>query len=189
VKAREIGRRADDSGEELPTYLYESLTPENKALHLTNPLRVRKRERHIVAAQNIMKTLEGYSSTFNTKLHSFTSSLIPALHIQLQSLEDQVENTMTPQVRLTADSAGELSMKLSTTSTLAVKELNDTIEVAFRRKRRGPIRLFRKLWFAGIEWTVVGLLWLIWAVVSVIQAILGVGRCLIRGVRWMFWIE
>ncbi|KIW71805.1 hypothetical protein PV04_00038 [Phialophora macrospora] len=189
VKAREIGRRADDSGEDLPRYLYESLTAENKALHSINPLRVRKRERHIVAAQNIMKTLEGYSSTFNTKLHSFTSSQIPALHIQLQSLEDQVENTMTPQVRVTADSAGELSMKLSTTSTLAVKELNDTIEVAFRRKRRGPIRLFRKLWFAGIEWTVVGLLWLIWAVVSVIQAILGVGRCLIRGIRWMFWVE
>ncbi|EXJ65550.1 hypothetical protein A1O7_01891 [Cladophialophora yegresii CBS 114405] len=189
VKAREIGRRADDSGEELPRYLYESLTAENKALHSTKPLRVRKRERHIVAAQNIMKTLEGHSSTFNTKLHSFTSSLIPTLHTQLQSLEDQVENTMTPQVRVTADSAGELSMKLSTTSTLAVKELNDTIDVAFRRKRRGPIRLFRKLWFAGIEWTVVGLLWLIWAVVSVIQAILGVGRCLIRGVRWMFWLE
>ncbi|EXJ71178.1 uncharacterized protein A1O5_06172 [Cladophialophora psammophila CBS 110553] len=189
VKAREIGRRAEDSGEELPPFLLESLTPENKALHSAKPLRVRKRERHIIAAQNIMKTLEGHSSTFNKKLHSFTTSLIPALHSQLQILEDQVENTMTPQVRITADSAGELSMKLSTTSTLAVKELNDSIEVAFRRKRRGPIRLFRKLWFAGIEWTVVGLLWLIWAVVSVVRCALGTGRCVIKGVRWLLWID
>ncbi|KIW26529.1 uncharacterized protein PV07_09616 [Cladophialophora immunda] len=189
VKAREIGRRAEDSGEELPPFLLESLTPENKALHSAKPLRVKKRERHIVAAQNIMKTLEGHSFTFNKKLHSFTTSLIPALHSQLQILEDQVENNMTPQVRITADSAGELSMKLSTTSTLAVKELNDSIEVAFRRKRRGPIRLFRKLWFAGIEWTVVGLLWLIWAVVSVVRFTLGTGRCVVKGVRWLFWID
>ncbi|KIW82795.1 hypothetical protein Z517_02038 [Fonsecaea pedrosoi CBS 271.37] len=189
VKAREIGRRAEDPGEELPAFLLASLTPENRALHSAKPLRVKKRERHIVAAQNIMKTLEGHSLTFNKKLHSFTTSLIPTLHSQLQILEDQVENNMTPQVRMTADSAGELSMKLSTTSTLAVKELNDTIEVAFRRKRRGPIRLFRKLWFAGIEWTVVGLLWLIWAVVSVVRLALGMGRCVVRGVRWLLWID
>jgi len=82
-----------------------------------------------------------------------------------------------------------LSMKLSTNSNLAVKELNDTVEVAFRRKRRGPIRFFRKAWFAGIEWTVVGLLWLIWAVVSVIQGIMGLGRGLGKGVRWLFWVD
>ena len=80
-------------------------------------------------------------------------------------------------------------MKLSSTSTLAVKELNDTIEVAFRRKQRGPVRFFRKAWFAGMEWTVVGLLWLIWAVVSIIQTILGTGRGLVRGVKWLFWID
>ena len=189
VKAREIGRRADSSNEDMPTYLFDSLTTENKARHIESPLRVRRRERHIVAAQNIMKTLEGHASTFNDRLHSFTSSTVPGMHTQLQSLEDQVENSMTPQVRGTTDSAGELSMKLSSTSTLAVKELNDTIERAFRHKRRGPIRFFRKLWFAGIEWTVVGLLWLIWAVVSVIQAFLGTGRGLAKGVKWLLWID
>jgi hypothetical protein len=189
VKAREIGRRADDSDEDMPSYLYESLTTENKVRHNSIPMRVKRRERHIVAAQNIIKTLDGHNATVNNKLHTFTSSLIPALHTQLQALEDQVENTLTPQVRRTADAAGELSMKLSTTSTLAVKELNDTIEVAFRRKRRGPIRFVRKAWFAGIEWTVVGLLWLIWAIVSVIQNVLGLGRGMVRTVKWLFWID
>ena len=189
VKAREIGRRADDPGEGLPAFLLDSLTPGNKALHSAKPLRVRKRERHIVAAQNIMKALEGHSSTLNDKLHTFNTSLIPALHTQLQTLEDQIENSMTPQVRVTADSAGELSMKLSTTSNLAVKELNDTIEVAFRRKRRGPVRFFRKIWFASMEWTVVGLLWLIWAVVSVIRSVSGVFGGVNRGIKWLLWID
>jgi len=100
-----------------------------------------------------------------------------------------VENIMTPQVRLTTDRAGELSMKLTTTSTLAVKGLNDTIGVAFRRRRRGPIRLVRNIWFAGIEWTVVGLLWLIWAVVSVIQLVLGTVRAVSRLTKWLLWID
>jgi len=189
VKAREIGRRADNSDEELPQYIVDSLTPENKALHEASPLRVRKRERHIVAAQNIMKVLDGHSSTFNHKLHHFSHSLVPALHTQLQTLEDQVDNSMTPQVRATADSAGELSMKLSTTSTLAVKELNDAIEVALRRKRRGPFRFLRKMWFAGIEWTVVSLLWGIWAIVSLIRSFLTMFRGVITGVRWLLWID
>ncbi|KIX06691.1 uncharacterized protein Z518_04667 [Rhinocladiella mackenziei CBS 650.93] len=189
VKAREIGRREDDPGTELPKFLLDTLTPENEALHSATPLRVKKRDHHIVAAQNIMKILERSSSTFNSKSHSFSASVAPSLHIQLQTLEDMVENTMTPQVRMTADDAGELSMKLTTTSTLAVKELNDSIGVAFRRRRRGPIRLLRKIWFAGIEWTVVGLLWFIWAIVSVIRFVL----CLINGVvttvRWLLWID
>lgn len=188
VKAREIGRRAEDSDATLPKFLLDSLTPENQALHSATPLRVRKREYHIVAAQNIMKTLENQASTFGDKLHSFSASVAPSLHTQLQRLEDEVENTMTPQVRGTADQAGELSMKLSTASTLAVKELNDTIDAAFRRRRRGPVRLFRKIWFAGIEWTVVGVLWLIWAVVSTIRLALGTVRCVGCVVSWLLWI-
>lgn len=189
VKAREIGRRADEEDDPLPSYLLDSLTPENKALHAATPLRYKRREHHIIATKNIITSLNMHSATFNKKLDSFTRSLIPALHTQVQRLEDAVENTMTPQVRATTDSAGELSMKLSTTSTLAVKELNDTIEIAFRRKRRGPIRFFRKVWFAGIEWTVVGLLWLIWAIVSIIRVVLGVLGFVTRGVRWLLWID
>lgn len=189
VKAREIGRMADEPERELPRFLLETLTPENKALHSASPLRVKRREHHVVAAQNVLKTIEGHSLTFNSKIHSFSATLAPSLHTLLQTLEDRVENTMTPQVRGTADQAGELSMKLATTSTLAVKELNDSIERAFRRRRRGPIRLLRKVWFAGMEWTVVGVLWLIWAIVSVFQLVLNSIRCVGYTIRWLLWID
>ncbi|EXJ96169.1 hypothetical protein A1O1_01295 [Capronia coronata CBS 617.96] len=189
VKAREIGRRADEEQSDLPKFLVETLTPENRRLHAANQLRVKKRERHIVAARNIMHTLDRHSSTFNEKLQSFNISMAPSLHTQLQTLEDRVENTMTPKVRITADKAGELSMKLTTTSTLAVKQLNDSVDAAFRRRRRGPVRLVRRVWFAGIEWTVVGLLWFIWAVVSMVQFVLGVSRAGMNMLKWLLWIS
>lgn len=188
VKAREIGRRADEERAELPKFLVDTLTPENRALHSTNPLRVKKRERHIVAARNIMKNLDRHWATFNDKLTWFNSTMAPNLHTQLQMLEDMVENNMTPKVRITADKAGELSMKLTTSSTLAVKELNDSLDAAFRRRRRGPVRLVRRVWFAGIEWTVVGLLWLIWAVVSLIQLGMGFMRVWTKMVKWLLWL-
>lgn len=189
VKAREIGRRAEDPHTHTPKFLLDSLTPENLNLHSVKPLRIKRREEHVVAAKNIKETLEKHSSTFNYKLHSFTAALAPTLHRQLQMLEDSVENTLTPQVRITADAAGDLSIKLTTASTLAVKSLNDSIDAAFRRRKRGPFRVVRRTGFALIEWGVVGLLWFIWAIVSFFQAILATFRVFGRTTRWLLWID
>ncbi|KAI1613569.1 hypothetical protein EDD36DRAFT_382667 [Exophiala viscosa] len=189
IKAREIGRKADDETTPLPRFFVETLTPEERASHSMQPLRVKKREHYVMAARNIMKALDTYSATFNEKLTTFSSTVSPDWHRQLQMLEDTVENKMTPQIRMTADRAGELGMKLTTTSTLAVKGLNDSIEDAFRRRRRGPLRLVRRVWFVGIEWTVVGLLWLIWAVVSIIRILLSSVHCVGKVARWLLWID
>ncbi|KEF63177.1 uncharacterized protein A1O9_01154 [Exophiala aquamarina CBS 119918] len=189
VKAREIGRRAEDPQTHMPKFLIDSFAPENLNLHSIKALRVKRREQHVVAAKNITETLEKYSTSFNYKLHSFTAALAPTLHRQLQMLEDSVENTLTPQVRITADAAGELSIKLTTASTLAVKGLNDSIDAAFRRRKRGPFRAVRKIWFALIEWGVVGLLWFIWAIVSFFQAIFCTFRFINKTTRWLLWID
>jgi len=187
VKAREIERRAEDPQTHMPKFLIDSFAPEN--LNSIKSFRVKRREQHVVAAKNITETLEKYSTNFNYKLHSFTAALAPTLHRQLQLLEDSVENTLTPQVRITADAAGELSIKLTTASTLAVKSLNDSIDAAFRRRKRGPFRAVRKGWFALIEWGVVGLLWFIWAIVSFFQVIFGAFRFINKTTRWLLWID
>ncbi|KIV77771.1 hypothetical protein PV11_09552 [Exophiala sideris] len=189
IKAREIGRKAEDDAIPLPKFFVETLTPEERASHSTQPLRVKRREHYVLAARNIMRALDTYSSTFNERLTRFTTTVAPDWHRQLQMLEDTVENKMTPQIRTTADRAGELGMKLTTTSTLAVKGLNDSIEDAFRRRRRGPLRLVRRVWFVGIEWTVVGLLWLIWAVVSIIRVLLSSIHAVGKVGQWLLWIN
>ncbi|KAJ9633830.1 hypothetical protein H2204_006615 [Knufia peltigerae] len=189
VKAREIGRRAEEERPEIPRFYLDTLTPADRDLHMSQRQRYKKREYYIMAAKNIMSNLDNHSSAFNEKLNLFSTEVAPRLHMQLQTLEDMIENRMTPQIRTTADHAGELSMKLTTTSTLAVKELNDSIEKAMRNRRRGPIRLLRLLLFAGIEWTVVSLLWLIWAVVSVVRLVTGTFRAVGGVVKWVLWIN
>ena len=187
IKAREIGRRADQPRNQTPKFLLDTLTHEKG--HNVDLSLVARRQEHVVAARNIMAALSEHGSTFDEKMKHFSGEVAPGLHRSLQELEDLVDNKMTPRVRISADGAGELSMKLTTTSTLAVKDLNDTIDGALRRRRRGPVRWVRRLWFAGIEYTVVGLLWGIWAVVSIIKMVLGTIRGVIHGVRWMLWLD
>lgn len=189
VKAREIGRRADMPRKQTPKYLSETMALDGSDHHHVDLSLVSRREEHVVAARIIMSRLSTQAAAFDERMRRFSSTTAPALHTELQRLEDLVDNKMTPRVRLSADEAGELSMKLSTTSTLAVKGLNDTLDGAFRRRRRGPIRWFRRLWYASIEYTVVSLLWGIWAVVSLIRIVLAVFRGTTRTVRWLFWID
>ena len=189
VKAREIGRRADMPRKQTAKYLSETMAVDGSDHHHVDLSLVSRREEHVVAARIIMSRLSTQAAAFDERMRRFSSTTAPALHTELQRLEDLVDNKMTPRVRLSADEAGELSMKLSTTSTLAVKGLNDTLDGAFRRRRRGPIRWVRKLWYSSIEYTVVSLLWGIWAVVSLIRIVLAVFRGATKTVRWMLWID
>lgn len=186
VKAKEIGRRAETSREK-PAYILAAInsgkTPAKDLGMVT------RRQEHVLAAQGIMQTLSNRSGTLDKKLQHFTGTLAPQLHRQLQELEDLVDNKMTPRVRRSADDAGELNIKLSTSSTLAVKGVNEAIDAAVIRRRRGPVTWVRRAWYASIEYTVVGLLWLIWAVVSIVRVVL----CLVTGttkaVRWILWLD
>ena len=189
VKAREIGRRADMPRKQTPKYLSETMALDGSDHHHVDLSLVSRREEHVVVARIIMSRLSTQAAAFDERMRRFSSSTAPALHTELQRLEDLVDNKMTPRVRLSADEAGELSMKLSTTSTLAVKGLNDTLDGAFRRRRRGPIRWVRRLWYASIEYTVVSLLWGIWAVVSLIRMVLVAFRGTTNTIRWLLWID
>ena len=189
VKAREIGRRADLPRGFTPKYLLESVTEDHTDQHHLDLSMVSRKEEHVVAARNIMARLSAQAESVDDQLKQFSTVTAPGLHTRLQTLEDLVDNKMTPRVRTTADEAGKLSMKLTTTSTLAIKEMNDTIDGAIRRRRRGPIRWVRRLWYSSIEYAVVSLLWGIWAVVTLIRSVLGILTGSTRTARWLLWID
>jgi hypothetical protein len=188
VKAREINRRANAVSDPPRKFLLDTLEPSNPAYHNRALLRVPRKEEHVVAARNVIASLTSQSSSLKEILERFSTKTAPALHKELQALDDLVDNQLTPRVRIAADQAGELSMKLSTTLNLAVKALNDTIDGAFRRRKRGPVRYLRRVGYTIIEWTVVGVLWGIWLVVMMVRVCLGTVRGLFNTTRWLLFL-
>ncbi len=187
AKARQISLRAHSIRPQPPQFLLDTL--ESPTLETLDSLRVPRKEEHSLAARNLISTLTIQSATFRKSLEHFTSTTCPSLHTSLQALDDLVENTLTPRVRAAADESGELSMKLTTTSTLAVKGLNDAVEAAMRRRRRGPLRWLRRFGYGIVEWLVVGLLWGIWGVVSLFRVVVAVGTGIYKAARWLFWLD
>lgn len=188
AKAREINRRAHAVGQAPQRFFIDCSLLSDPTLHSPGRHRIPKKEEHVVAARNLISSLTLQSALFRDNLHVFHSRTTPVLHTELQALDDLVDNELTPRVRAAADQAGELGMKLSTTSTLAVKGLNDVIDGALRRRRRGPIRYVKRFGYLLIEWTVVGLLWAIWLVVMVINIVLGTLNAVFKAFRWLFWL-
>ena len=154
----------------------------------TDAPRVTRKDEYVVAARNLIARLTNDGQKFQMKLQSFQSIVSPNLHRALQELEDFVNNELTPRVRQSGDGAGELSTKLSYTSTLAVKEVNERIDAAIRRRRRGPVRWMRRFGYLCIEWVVVALLWGIWAVVSILRVVRAVLGIFIRLVKWLLFL-
>jgi hypothetical protein len=188
VKAREINRRANAIHDHPRKFLLDTIRLSNATLKDLAPPRVPRKEEHVVAARTVIDSLTSQSASFKESLKTFGTKTATALHRDLQALDDLVDNQLTPRVRIAADQAGELSMKLATTSTLAVKGLNDIIDGALRRRKRGPIRYIRRVGYTLIEWTVVGLLWAIWLVVMVFRVCLGTVRGVFNAVRWLLFL-
>ena len=182
VKAREITRRANEVRDPVPVFLLETVAAEDRG-----QLYVPRKEEHVVAARNTINLLEDSATSFRTKFEDFSNQTAPNLHRELQALDDLVENELTPRVRKAVDETGELSMKLTTTSTLATKDLNEAINAAFRRRRRGPIRALRRFGYTLIEWSVVALLWGIWLFVVIFRVFTGMARGIWRVFRWLVW--
>lgn len=187
VKARQICLRAQLVRPQTPKLLLDSV--ESHPPETSRALRVPRKDEHMVAAENLISTTTAQTNTFRTAMDHFSTITCPSLHTSLQALNDLVENKLTPRVRAAADDSGELSMKLTTTSTLAVKGLNDVIDGAMRRRRRGPLRWLRRIGYGIVEWLVVGLLWGIWLVVSVLRVVTGCIRGSYMALRWLFWLD
>ena len=86
-----------------------------------------------------------------------------------------------------ASDAEGLSIQLNTTSTLALKQLSDTLDKGVRKRRR-RLRWVRRAGFVVLEWTLVGMLWWVWLIVMAFKLLRGVFRGAISGVRWVLWL-
>jgi hypothetical protein len=120
-------------------------------------------------------------------MDKFSGATSPTLKFELEKLEMLLSQSLTPRVRAAAIEAETLTTQLNTTSTLAVKELNDALERGVRKRNR-RFRWVRRTGFVLLEWLLVGVMWWVWMIVMIFKVAHGVWRASISGIRWVFWL-
>ncbi|KAK5943306.1 hypothetical protein PMZ80_004313 [Knufia obscura] len=190
IKATNIATYCDEFPKPQSSFLFSAFqTTGATGSEVNRHLPARRKEEHAIAARHLIAHLNKQSGEFNDHLSNFTETTTVNLHREIQILEDKTESSLFPRLQALSDQAGQLAQKLTTTSTLAVKGVNDDVAEAFRMKRRGPYRFGRLLGYKLMEWGVVGLLWLIWFVVTVIRIVLGTARAIWAVIAWLFWLR
>jgi hypothetical protein len=180
IKAREITRRAYSSRDP-PHWLTNSMGGNQSVSRVT---RISEFD---TAAQNFLRRFEMTQYSFQQSMHHFSTATSSPLRSQLRDLETLVNQTLTPRVRATADSAEDLCVQLNTTSTLAVKSLSDALDRGVRKRRR-RLRWVRRAGFVVLEWALVGMLWWVWLIVMAFKLVRGVFRGALSGARWVLWL-
>lgn len=182
VKANEIARR----GEEVP----EKASPFLRDLHdvLNGPIpQIPRSQEHVFAARALVNHIEMATKKVRDVAEEFSHGTIEKLHDDIKAIDDRVTDKLTPFVRDTGDSADTFSTELTTTHTLAIKQLNDSVDGILRRRRR-RLRWIRRAGFAMLEWTLLGIMWMVWFLVVIVRLIRGTVWGCLQALRWFFWL-
>ncbi|RAO67018.1 uncharacterized protein BHQ10_003030 [Talaromyces amestolkiae] len=187
VKASEIVQRyekpRDPSLTPPPRFLIRSLVDAQAPIPHSLP----RIDEFNYAARNLLERLENTKTGLNKSMYLFTKSTLLPLEKEIATLEDFISNHLTPRVRTAALEAEALSTRLNTTSTLEIKQLSDTLDKGLRKRNR-RLRSIRRIGFSLLEWTLVGVMWWLWLIVMVFKVIRGVGKGVVKGVRWILWL-
>lgn len=187
VKASEIVQRyekpRDHSITPPPQFLVRSLVDPKAPI----PHSLSRIDEFNYAVRNLLERLETTKTGLNKSMYLFSKSTLLPLEKEIDTLEDFITNHLTPRVRTAALEAEALSTRLNTTSTLEIKQLSDTLDKGLRKRNR-RLRSIRRMGFSLLEWTLVGVMWWLWLIVMVFKIIRGVGKGIVKGVRWILWL-
>lgn len=182
IKAQTIVRRANEPPQEASDFLSRVSSAANVPL-----ARVSRREEHVVAARILSDTLSKTISAFDTDAEHFRTKTCADLQSQVDDVRDKVNSQLNPDVRSAADDADAFIAKLTTTHTLAVKQVNDSVELMMRSRWR-RLRWLRRAGFTLLEWVLVGIMWGIWMLVLVVKMLRAITRGATSSVRWLLWM-
>ncbi len=182
IKANEISRRAEEIPSKPPALL-QSL---REIFPGPVPL-VPKSQEHVIAARTLLASIDSTNRQIKDAMDHFSHVTVEDLHTKIRAIDDRITYTLTPLVRNSADDADTLSTALTTTHTLAIKQLNHSVDIILRRRRR-RFRWIRRAGWAMLEWTLLGIMWLAWLIVVIVRLVRGTIRALVVAVRWLFWV-
>ncbi|KAL1961032.1 hypothetical protein VTO42DRAFT_4920 [Malbranchea cinnamomea] len=141
----------------------------------------------VMVARSLMATFDSRTSDLRRSMITLSHDTVPSLVSDLERLETLITSNLTPRMRAMAAEADQLTGELTTTGTLAVKQLNDALDKSIRKRNRRFRRLSR-LGFVLLEWFLVGAMWFAWMIVMTFKVVRGVWRGAISGIRWILWL-
>lgn len=190
IKAMNITSYCEEVPNPQSSFLYSAFeTTKARDPEIQKNLPAPRKREHVIAARHLINHVNTQSNQFNDNLHRFSITTAVDLQREIQILEDNTESSLFPRLQKLSDEAGELAQKLTTTSRLAIRNVDDEVSKAARMKRRGPFRISGVLWYKLMEWGVVGLLWGIWAVATTIRVGLGIVRAVWAIIAWLLWFR
>ncbi|KAE8449431.1 hypothetical protein EG329_008039 [Mollisiaceae sp. DMI_Dod_QoI] len=186
IKAKEISRRAAERKDlKNPD---ESTYTDLAALTKRPPPPVPKSQEHRLAARILSEDVQLSSQMWRDSADMFVNDTVATLMERIASLQHRLVDNLTPMTRTAADEADEVSKDLVTSQTLKVKRISDTID-KMTRKRRRRFRWLRRGGWVLVEWALVGIMWYVWFMVVIARVVMGIGRGVIGGLRWLFWLS
>ena len=182
VKANEIARRAEEVPEKPSSFLQEL-----DGIFKGPIPQVPRSQEPLLAARMLISNIETTTQRLRDDAEHFSHNTSENLRDQINAIDEHVTYKLTPLVRASADDADAFSTELTTTHTLAIKQLNDSVDTILRRRRR-RLRYGRRIGWAMVEWTLLGIMWMVWLVVVMIRLVRGTVRGVVNGLRWLFWL-
>ncbi|KAL1899358.1 hypothetical protein Cpir12675_001474 [Ceratocystis pirilliformis] len=144
-------------------------------------------ELHHLAAQTYSQAQASHEAEWQRIAAQFSAQTTVKLHAEIEAVRSLITADLLQFTRRTADEADEASRGMAMSQGLKAKRVEESIEKMLRRKRRRFRWLRRGMWL-GLEWVLIGIMWYVWFVVTIMQIVLGVGKGVVRGVRWLFWL-
>lgn len=181
IKAKEISHRAIEVREDPPSFLVKAAKSADTDLY-----GVSRKEEHVLAARILTTALDTRIQELQDTATQFRETTVVALQSRITDLRGKVETGLFARVREGGDEALKTSSWVSAEAPLTVKQITDDIDHMMRMRRRRT-RWVRRVGWTLLEWTLLGIMWCAWLVVTLSR---GVGR--IVGffwtiVRWLLW--
>jgi hypothetical protein len=206
IKAMELRRRANEqhipfSEERLAqkeAYLTEPggipwsdiarLTPEQAQLSLQlHKQQVAACDLYPFAARTLATAIQTWGQRWQSSADYFRDKTVQDLRTRVWEVRTQVADDLSELARKAADEADETSRDLMLGQPLKIKHVIDTMDKMLRTRRRRFRWLRRGLWLT-VEWLLVGFMWYVWFMVMILRVFLGVGKGVLRGVKWLLWL-
>ncbi|KAG5974156.1 hypothetical protein E4U56_004927 [Claviceps arundinis] len=144
-------------------------------------------ELYAFAGRSLSAAIEKSGRRWQASAEHFTFATRPQLLNRIGDVRSRIADDLSEQSRQASDLADETNRDLALVQPLKVKAVVDTIGKMLRRRRRRLRWIRRALWLT-VEWLLVGIMWYVWAMVMILRVFLGVGKGVVRSVRWLLWL-